>query len=92
MEYTVFLSEEAKFNLQESADYYLKVSANLNQRFEKELDNCITSLKREPFLYQIRYKNIRIAYLENFPFGIHFIIEKEAILILKILHTKRFYK
>lgn len=92
MFYSVFITEEAKLNLQETADYFLNISVDLNQRFENDLEQCIKYLKRTPLIYQIRYKKIRIAYLSNFPFGVHFIIEGGNIYILKILHTKRFYK
>lgn len=92
MKYDVVLSDEARLNLQETSDYYLLISTSLNQRFEEDLDSCIASLKKDPFLYQERYRNIRVAYLDNFPFGIHFIITENTIHILKILHTKRLYQ
>ena len=89
--YSIFITEEAKRDLQESVDYFLKISEKLTERFESDLDFCISNLKKSPLIFQMRYKNIRIAYLSNFPFGIHFIIEEENIYILKILHTKRLY-
>lgn len=58
---------------------------NLSQIFRKELIIMMT----HPLHYQERYKEIRIAFLEGFPYGIHFLLEKDEIKIIKILHHKR---
>jgi len=39
-------------------------------------------LKENPLLYQIKYREIRIALTKKFPFGIHYIIEDSTIFIL----------
>jgi len=92
MKYPSIFRENSLEDYQKGIDYYEAISIRLTERFDNEFKQKLDQIENNPFLYQIRYKNIRIAYLENFPFGIHFIIEKEAIHILKILHTKRFYK
>ena len=72
--------------------YYEKVSNDLADRFHKEFWGAIDRIKENPLHYQVRYRKIRIAFTEVFPFGIHYIIEKQQITVLKILHTKRFFK
>ena len=44
-----------------------------------------------PFAYSVRYRNVRIAHTEIFPYNIHFYIdeEKSHIVIIGIVHNKR---
>lgn len=92
MKYFIEISEEAKQNIEEVLLYYSNVSIALKDKFEVELSKSIELLSKNPLHHQARYRKIRIAFTEVFPFGIHYIVENEYIYILKILHTKRFFK
>lgn len=92
MPYTIDLTDEAKLNIKQATDYCLDISTSLNDKFTSDLIKTIDGLRDNPLHFQIRYRNIRIAITETFPFGIHFIIEGNTILLLKVLHSKRFYK
>lgn len=92
MPYTIDLTDEAKLNIKQATNYYLDISTSLNDKFTSDLIKTIDGLRDNPLHFQIRYRNIRIAIIETFPFGIHFIIEGNTILLLKVLHSKRFYK
>ncbi|MEW4922255.1 type II toxin-antitoxin system RelE/ParE family toxin [Algibacter sp. 2305UL17-15] len=72
--------------------HYEDVSIDLADRFHHEFWNKIDGIKDNPLHYQIRYKNIRIAHLKVFPYGIHFIIEGKIIHVFNILHHKQYYK
>lgn len=92
MPYTIDLTDEAKFNIKQATEYYLEISTSLNDKFTSELIKTIDGLKDSPLHFQIRYRNISIEITKTFPFGIHFIIEGNTIYVLKVLHSKRFYK
>lgn len=92
MQYFIVLSDEAKLDIKETLEYYSDISISLENKFEIELTKSIELLFKNPLHYQVRYRNVRIAFTDVFPYGIHYIVEKEFIYILKILHTKRFYK
>lgn len=92
MSYIIDLTDEAKLNIKQASDYYLEISTSLNDKFISDLIKTIDILGENPLHFQIRYRNIRIAITKTYPFGIHFIIEGNIIHVLKVLHSKRFYK
>lgn len=80
----------ADFN--DGIQYYDKISRELGDKFLTHFWEEIDKVKAAPLHYQKRYKSIRIAFMDTFPFGIHFTVEKDEIIIFRILHTKRFLK
>ena len=92
MPYFIEISDDAKFTIKEVSEYYAEISIPLKDRFEVELIKSINLLFINPLHHQVRYRKVRIAFTELFPYGIHYIVENEYIYVLKILHTKRFFK
>jgi plasmid stabilization system protein ParE len=91
MRYTLKFRENAVDDYQESVAYYEKISSHFAEKFFLEFKAAIAKIENNPLYFQVRYQNIRIAFLEVFPFGIHFFVEKDSIHVLRILHTKRFF-
>lgn len=92
MDSFIEISDEAKQNIKEVIEYYDLISITLKDRFEVELSKSIELLGKYPLHQQLRYRKIRIAFTEVFPYGIHYVVENEYVYILKILHTKRLFK
>jgi len=40
-----------------------------------------------PEAYEIRYLNVRIKPIKQFPFNIHYLIEDNTLIILAIVHS-----
>lgn len=91
MKYTLKFREQAVDDYQDSVAYYEKISDQLAEKFFMEFKATTIKIDNNPLHFQMRYQNIRIAFLEVFPFGIHFFLEKDTIHVLRILHTKRFF-
>jgi len=49
----------------------------------------ISEIIRTPTAYQKRYKNVKVLFISRFPYGIHYIINPENIIIVGIFHTSR---
>ncbi|MBL4754690.1 MAG: type II toxin-antitoxin system RelE/ParE family toxin [Flavobacteriales bacterium] len=49
----------------------------------------IATIKTNPELFAVKYKQTRVAVVKRFPYGIHYVVEKDRIVILAILHTSR---
>ncbi len=92
MKYKIVFEKGVLNNFQERIDYYEKISPKIADKFHKEFFQKIDFIKTYPLQFWIRYRQIRIANLDSFPIGIHFIIEQNIVLVLKILHHKQFYK
>lgn len=86
-----FVSASVKSDLKEAAEWYNQARKGLGFLFLKEINECITRVTESPLSYTIRYSNIRIAFSNKFPYGIHYeyLIEQNQINILAVYHTSR---
>lgn len=91
MSYFIKYAENSLDDYNKGFTYYHLISENLAQRFENQFWNCIKLIRDNPYSYQIRYSNIRIGIIENFPFTIHYFLEENIIYIQRILHNRRDY-
>ena len=89
MKYFLTLSEDAELDLRETNDYYSKISVELLDRFWEDLQKTMQLIGDNPLHYQERYRNNRIVFLKEFPFGLHYFINDNEVQIFRILHTKR---
>ena len=89
MGYSLILSDEAYYDILDAYLWYESARDGLGKDFELCLEAELNRLLRNPLLYQIQHKKIRIAYIERFPYGIHFIIDKKIIKIIAVFHTSR---
>ncbi len=53
------------------------------------IEATLESILRIPEAYTPTYKNTRRALVRKFPFGIHYIIDKDTIIVLAIFHENR---
>jgi plasmid stabilization system protein ParE len=61
----------------------------LSNRFAKAVKAAIEEILKNPGVYAVRYKNVRIAHTETFPYAIHFLIEGERVIITAIIYDRR---
>lgn len=88
MQYLIKVSKDAERDLQTAKCFYR--TKNIERDFDKEFLKQISYLKVNPHLFQRYYQNVRKAHFDTFQYSIHYIIEHEVILILRILHQKQF--
>jgi len=79
----------AEIDAKEAMLWYNDKLEGLGREFLLSLDAKINAIQRNPKQFPIKYKNIRRALIDRFPYGIFYIIENETIYILAIIHTKR---
>jgi plasmid stabilization system protein ParE len=75
--------------VKEAKAWYKKQMPGLEKRFGQAVKQAIFELARQPYSYAVRYKNIRIAHPDKFPYNIHFYIEEETVVIIAILFEGR---
>lgn len=76
-------------DIDEIVDWYNKIDIELSLKFEFSLIESIEFILKNPLLFQLRYNDIRVHFVENFPYGIHYKIIKDEIIIVAIFHTSR---
>ncbi len=89
--YSVQFSQESLYDVQDAIIWYNQQQENLGERFRIELEFTIKTLSENPFHYQVKYNNIRMANFKVFPFAIHFELDEFAFLIkvISIFHFSR---
>ncbi len=68
------IEPEALCDIQEITALYNEQLSGLGERFQKTLIQQINSLNKDPYIYTIRYKEIRCVATTKFPYMAHFYI------------------
>ena len=91
MHYFLQIDVDALHDINQAADWYEIQLKGLGNRFKQQTKKQITSLKKDPYLFSIKYNEIRCRKIEKFPFLIHYKIDEEQKLIqvFAIFHTSR---
>jgi plasmid stabilization system protein ParE len=83
---------EAERDLEDIQDYYNKINPSITSNFFIEFFATTDFIENEPQLFQVRYREIRIAPMYRFPYGVHYKETDTEIIIYRVLHTKRYFK
>ena len=77
-------------HLKDAKRYYkLTKVKGLNTRFSKAIRATIKHILDNPGVHAIRYNNVRIAYTDRFPYGIHYTVGEMSIIIVAIIYETR---
>jgi plasmid stabilization system protein ParE len=82
-------TKEALFDIEEITLWYEDQREGLSFDFELCLEVGINEIQRTPSAFQKRYKQVKIRFINRFPYGIHYIIKNEIIIIVAVFHTSR---
>ena len=89
--YFVRIEPEALNDIQKITDWYNEQQAGLGGRFQKTVVQQINSLKKDPHIFVIRYKEIRCVLVKKFPYMTHFYINEEnnIVEVIAVISTDR---
>lgn len=89
MEYSLEISKEAEKDLLKIKCFF-ELSKKKNN-FNKELLKELNHLKKTPLAFQTYYREIRIIHLKTLKYSIHYLVKKNKVFILRILHQNQLY-
>ena len=87
--YRIQFTKEALFDIETVVLWYEEQRIGLSYDFELCLEAGIEEVLRNPEAFQKRYKQVKIRFINRFPFGIHYIVNNEIITIVGVFHTSR---
>lgn len=87
MAYKVITSSKSELDVSRAIEYYKEINIEIAKAFLKDLKATKKYLVKHPKKIQIRYADIRIAFLDTFPYGIHFRLQDKTITIISIFGT-----
>jgi len=89
MNYQLIIRPEAEAELLEAVKWYEDRVQGLGANLLLNIEATLESILRIPEAYTPEYKNTRRALVRKYPFGIHYIINKDKIIVLVIFHENR---
>jgi mRNA-degrading endonuclease RelE of RelBE toxin-antitoxin system len=91
MPHNVLYFDEVTQDIKEAKRWYRSQLKGLEKRFAEDIKTAISRLRERPDVHAIRYKNIRIAHPDIFPYSIHFYIDDNTntVVIIAIIHNSR---
>jgi plasmid stabilization system protein ParE len=69
--------------------WYRSQKKGLEKEFAKELKVYINLLKKQEFLFQERYKNIRAIPLKRFPYLVYYFVDENIIYVIAVIAAKQ---
>jgi plasmid stabilization system protein ParE len=83
--------DEARQDVRDAKKWYFEQQPGLEKRFAEDVKNCISRLQKNPLHYEVRYRQVRLAYCTTFPYAVHFYIDDAAkqLVIIAIIHQHR---
>lgn len=89
MRYSLVISEKAELQIEKAAHWFCEQSSGLEKKFLMDLEKSMDFISKHPLKCQKRYKSVRVKYLKNFDFGIHYIVENETVFVFYLFHTSQ---
>lgn len=68
-------------------DFYNNRRKNEGNKFYDEIIMYFELISKRPEIFQIRYKNVRVATMRNHPYLIFYIITNKIIHVLAVIHS-----
>lgn len=82
-------THEALLDIENIVLWYEEQRTGLSYDFELCLEAGISEIMRMPLAFSKKYKNVKVVFIQRFPYGIHYVIKTNVIVIIGIFHTSR---
>ena len=86
--YQVIFLPLAEQTFIEAYDWQEERREGAGEALSSLVDKLVERLEDNPFLYQVRYKNTRIAPIRRLDYALHYEIEEQAVLVAALFHQK----
>src|SRR5437667_11001324 len=86
MTHRLIVRPEAERDIAEAAHWYEERSQGLGSHFLRCADASMAFIHRNPLSVAKYYKEYRRALLHRFPYGVFFVFDNEAVVVVAILH------
>ena len=89
MKYRTIVRPEAENDLKEAFSWYGDKRQGLGYDFLLQVDAGLRFIERNPEICPPEYKETRKHLIKRFPYKIIYLVEKERIIVLAVIHGKR---
>jgi plasmid stabilization system protein ParE len=85
--YKVKFIPAAHNDLKEARAWYRQQNPALPKRFMEQVKKTVKQLATLPVTHAVRYKDVRIAQVDVFPYTVHYLIENNTITVIAVHHS-----
>ena len=85
--HTISFTKEALFDIEDIVLWYEEHRTGLSYDFELCLEAGLAEISRNPDNFQKRYKSVQVRFIPRFPFGIHYVIKDNSVVVIAVFHT-----
>lgn len=89
MSYLLVIKPSAENDITDIYTWYNQEQRGVGDTFIDQLEKSLEFIKKNPEQYQIRYKDIRMVKVNQFPICLHYTIEGNTVFIHAALSTSR---
>jgi plasmid stabilization system protein ParE len=89
MSYKLIIRAEAEAEIEDAYQWYEARQSGLGRDFLLRVDACLSLIQKNPYSYPVKYKQIRQALLQRFPYSILYLVAEDTISIIAVFHSKR---
>lgn len=89
MSYTILLSADSESDFFQGIEYYEQLRKHLGAEFNLCIEARLLEISRNPKQCQLRYKEVHIAFIDRFPYGIHYLVGDKEVYVIGIFHTSQ---
>jgi plasmid stabilization system protein ParE len=89
MNYRLIIRPEAEWDLEDAFAWYELQDPGLGSEFVRAIDNCMSTIGRNPLAYRLIYQQARRALVRRFPYNVLYIVEEDTIFVIACFHSKR---
>ena len=84
MIFTLIVKPIAEKDIQKAYDWYEEKQVDLGEAFLDQIDIAFEQITSRPKAFQKRYNEVRINFIKQFPYGVHYIIEQKKVIVLAV--------
>lgn len=89
MSYRLDFLPQVEQDVQDAYDWYELQLPGLGEDFLLSTDAAINAIVRKPLINAVEHKGIRKSKTKRFPFGVFYVVDKETITVIAIVHLAR---
>jgi len=87
--YPILISSDAETDIEKAVEWYRDIGSGLDDEFVRAVETCLESIRRNPSIYPIVYKNVQRALLRKFPYGVFYFVFDDTVVVLACFHMRQ---
>jgi plasmid stabilization system protein ParE len=89
MKLSVVIRPEAEADLAEAYQWYEEKRPGLGERWLLSVEAALSAIQRFPESFPVVHQHVRRALLRRFPYGVFYVVEGSAVVVLAVFHCRR---